>query len=855
MSNERPRGREKNITGQGKSVYRRGEGTGTGPVGNTGGYSGRTGGSSGGHGPGPRSIGGLGIVALIVIFLLRGGLGGLLGGGASSAPSQTQSPYQTAAPAQTQTGTSGSGLSQGSSGSFSGGQSQSSSSQQASQYGSFDLSQLASLFGSQNVQSLSGSSSGWSMAGSGSGSASSGSLNTSVAPGSRSKFTKIKGNGQDTVTIMVYMCGTDLESKSGMATSDLSEMTKAQISDQVNLIVYTGGASAWKNNVVSNQNNQVYKVTSGGLTRLASESDKTMTDPNTLAGFIQWTAVNFPADRYELIFWDHGSGSLSGYGYDEKHPRAGSMSLAGINNALTSGGIKFDFIGFDACLMATAENALMLSQHADYMIASEETEPGYGWYYTNWLTELSRNTSRPTLEVGKRIIDDFVDVSAQKARGQSTTLSIVDLAELQNTLPEKLTAFSGSTSDMLGGSDYKTVAKARQGSREFATSSRIDQVDLTHFALNLGTSEGKALAQTVTEAVKYNRTSPNMTNSYGLSIYFPSSRPGSVNSMIKTYQQIGMDDSYSKVIQQYAQVSSAGQSYYGSSYGGGSGSPFPMLSGSGSYSSGGGSDMTTELLTQLLGSFLSAGADAGFSARSLPAETIVESLEDSHFAADSLVWTTRDDGKHILTLTQDDWDKVSGLDLNVFYDDGTGYIDLGMDNSFAFTEDGALIGETDRTWTAINGQPVAYYHTDTLDDGETWTIHGYVPALLNGERVKLLLVFDEETPYGYVAGAEYEYKNGETETVAKAMVPETVGEDGEPVERESFLKPGDVLDFLCDYYSYEGEYQDSYMLGDQMVIGDDVEISYVYLDDAPIKVTYRFTDLFGGEFWTPALDQ
>ncbi|MCR5235609.1 MAG: hypothetical protein K6E34_00220 [Lachnospiraceae bacterium] len=36
----------------------------------------------------------------------------------------------------------------------------------------------------------------------------------------------------------------------------------------------------------------------------------------------------------------------------------------------------FDFIGFDACLMATVETAYMLSPYADYMIASEEFEPG-----------------------------------------------------------------------------------------------------------------------------------------------------------------------------------------------------------------------------------------------------------------------------------------------------------------------------------------------------------------------------------------------------------------------------------------------------------------------------------------------
>ena len=80
-------------------------------------------------------------------------------------------------------------------------------------------------------------------------------------------------------------------------------------------------------------------------------------------------------NRNELILCDHGSGSVSGYGYDEKHKTSGSMSLSGINKALKAGGVEFDFVGFDACLMATAETGLMLNSYADYMIASEETSP------------------------------------------------------------------------------------------------------------------------------------------------------------------------------------------------------------------------------------------------------------------------------------------------------------------------------------------------------------------------------------------------------------------------------------------------------------------------------------------------
>ncbi|MCQ2421115.1 MAG: clostripain-related cysteine peptidase, partial [Clostridia bacterium] len=495
----RPRGREKNVTGQGKDIYKRGSGLGTGPVGSSSGHAGSPGNTQySGTGPKRTTRGGKGSLLIILLVLLFGGggagLSGLLGG--SSEPVQsypttsyTQPAQQQSSPAAPQIGS----LLGGSSGASSGG-----------------LSSLLGGFSGSNV------STGWDD------SSYNEKLDTSVASGARAKRTQILGGGRDTVTIMVYMCGTDLESKNGMATADLSEMARATIGSNVNLIVMTGGCKKWNNNIVSNKVNQIYKVEDGGLRRLSDDfGTASMTTPSTLSSYIQWCKTNYPANRNMLIFWDHGGGSLSGYGYDEKHATSGSMNLKGINQALKDGGMTFDFIGFDACLMATTENALMLTNYADYLIASEETEPGVGWYYTNWLTSLSQNTSMPTIEIGRQIVDDFVTVCAQTCQGQKTTLSVVDLAELEATLPKTLTDFSVSTCEMLQGNDYQKVSDARSGAREFSPSNRIDQVDLVSLAKNLGTPDAKALAQAILNAVKYNRTSSNMTNAYGLSIYFP----------------------------------------------------------------------------------------------------------------------------------------------------------------------------------------------------------------------------------------------------------------------------------------------------------------------------------------------
>ncbi len=787
----RPHGREKHITGAGKDIQKKGGGLHSEPVGRTGGMPN----ASSGRATGQTRASGGGLIKIIIIaaLLLGGGgagvsglLGGFGGGSTESAvPSYTQQP-------QVQ-------------------QTQQVTQQTAS---SFDL---GSLFSSGTITSTS---SGWNR------SSNVGKLNTEVAQEAREKRTVILGNGSDTVTVMVYMCGTDLESRSGMASSDLQEMINATLSGNVNVIVYTGGCSQWKNSVISSKVNQIYKIEDGGIKCLVKDAgDAAMTKPATLTGFIEYCTKNYPANRNELILWDHGGGSISGYGYDQKYQSAGSMTLKGISEALQAAETSFDFIGFDACLMATLENALTVAPYADYLIASEETEPGVGWYYTNWLTALSQNPSMSTLEIGKKIADDFVSVCARSCSGQKTTLSVVDLSELESTVPEAFKAFASDTAGLLQNDQYKTVSDARSTSREFAVSSKVDQVDLVDLAYNMETEEGKALAEAILGAVKYNNTSSNMTNAYGLSIYFPYQKTGKVDSAVAAYNAIGIDSEYSRCIQKFASLETGGQAVSGST-----GTPLSTLLG-GSNSSSVGSDMISSILSGLL-----SGNSSSYLGKSLDVESDAQYLTANRFDASALIWT-ENNGTYEMVLSEDQWSLVHDLELNVFFDDGEGYIDLGCDNVFDFTESGALKGSFDGTWLAVNDQPVAYYYIDTVEDGENYTVTGRIPVLLNGSRADLMIVFDNAHPYGTIAGARIDYRDNETETVAKSMTG---------------LSDGDEIIFLCDYYSYDGQYRDSYALSDPWVYQDaeEVTISNVYIDASAASALYKFTDLYNQEYWT-----
>ncbi len=819
--------RKKNIEQGGSGVHKRGEGLGGGPVGSSDGYSGKGNGSGGGTtgGGGPHRSSGqkspLMLIIILAVVLLGGGggIGTFLGGSQDN---------ETAYVNQEDT-TSSSDVST------------TSSDNQVTQNAESQSQDMGSLLGTLLAGGsgyYGSSSSSWKET------PNTGKLVSTVAEGSREKRTVIKGDGSDITTIMIYMCGTDLESRSAMATKDIQEMMAADISDNINIIIYTGGCKSWQNNVISSGTNQIYKVEKGGLRLLKDNiGELPMTDPGTLSDFIKWSSENYPANRYDLIFWDHGGGSVSGYGYDEKFARSGSMGLSGISKALSDGGVVYDFIGFDACLMATVETALVTANYADYLIASEETEPGIGWYYTDWLNAYSKDPSMETLNIGKNIIDGFTNACAVSCRGQKTTLSLIDLSELENTVPSEIKKFALATSEQISNKEYKAISNARSEAREFAASSKIDQVDLIHLAMNTDTPEGKELANALKGCVKYNQTSDNMTNAYGLSIYFPYKKTGKVDSMVDTYEEIGMDDSYAECIQKFAAMEVAGQAA-----GGGTSSPAGSLFGD--FTGSGSSVSSQEVLVSLFGQMLSSGisgisgldaSNTNFFAKGLDAEAAAEYIASNQLDNKNLIFSKNEGGEDVLQMSEEQWKLVQDLDVNMFYDDGTGYIDLGLDNSYDIDESGNPVAPSDKTWISIDGQPVAYYRISTQGDSDNYAIMGRVPCELNGVRANLILIFDSENEDGYVAGATYDYVEGETETVAKNLTE---------------LESGDEIQFLCDFYSYEQNYEDTYYLGDKMTLESDMSelhIANTSVGEGDAVITFKFTDIYGRESWSQAI--
>ena len=618
---------------------------------------------------------------------------------------------------------------------------------------------------------------------------------------SREKYTRLQGGGEDEVTVMFYIIGSDLESSAGCATDDIVEIIDADMSDKLNLVIQTGGASAWQNEVVSADSCERYLVTDGDLEFLEDAGAVSMAEVSTLSDFISFAAQSYPADRYQLILWNHGGGTMSGFGYDENYGQM--LTLADIDSALGDAGVKFDMIGFDACLMATVETAVMLEPYADYLIASEELEPGAGWYYTDFLSSLAQNTSIDTVELGKQIVDDYVDSYDWSTE---TTLSVVDLTMIMDVNARLNEFMDASESILIDNSAYKTFSNARAGARSYGEGS-FEQIDIVDYVMQTGLSEGEKLIGAIDSAVKYYGGS--LDSSYGLAMYFPYEAIEYYEDIAWMLDEIGMGDDYTDFFNQFLTILGGGQM----NFGGQSISP----------------------LEELIGGIYE---EMDFGAYDWFEEDTAQSYEYEACEIESEKEIVEKGDGYVLQMSDEQWQQVVGIELQVWYDDGEGYIDLGSDSMYEFDEDGDLMISFDNLWVAINGQIVSFYteREEDLGDGR-WYSYGYVPCFVNDEQMELVVCWNNEQENGYVAG----YRSVATAGghASKGVIP---------------LAPGDVVDFISDYYTYDGEYQDWYYIGESITFdGSEWQVSYEDVGANDCLVFYMLTDIYQNNYYTEAL--
>lgn len=296
------------------------------------------------------------------------------------------------------------------------------------------------------------------------------------------------------------------------------------------------------------QNCRSYYITKDNdTTKINSELVKDygkvdMSSPETLKKFIIDAMQKFPADHVALILNDHGGGFTGAMSDDSD---GNFMSTPQIKQALSEAekvtGKKIDIVGFDACLMAETEVAYEIKDHANIMLASEESEGGPGWAYNSMLggKTLGDAIKIAQTEMKKKIDvtpEDFAKIVVQVNQENNKdipTFSATDLTKIDaltqsvNSLAKAITASS----------DKETVKQAIGKAENYGGgwSPYGDIRDLHGMCTNIaGSTSDKKLAEaakavvaSVEGAVFANEVDPSQhPESHGLSIYAPTSEPG-----------------------------------------------------------------------------------------------------------------------------------------------------------------------------------------------------------------------------------------------------------------------------------------------------------------------------------------
>ena len=157
----------------------------------------------------------------------------------------------------------------------------------------------------------------------------------------------LPGTDQKKLTLMVYMCGSNLESRFGSASADIQEMLDSGFdSDQINLLVMTGGSEKWAMGFGAGQS-MIHEISRRGRRtvwpgRGEAEQALNMGDRYTLQFFLDYCVKRYPAEQYALILCDHGGGPMTGLCWDELFPggRLHPGAVRGIHDRLPGDGAR-----------------------------------------------------------------------------------------------------------------------------------------------------------------------------------------------------------------------------------------------------------------------------------------------------------------------------------------------------------------------------------------------------------------------------------------------------------------------------------------------------------------------------------
>lgn len=604
-----------------------------------------------------------------------------------------------------------------------------------------------------------------------------------------------RGNGW---TILVYLCGTDLESENGAAAADIYEMLDADATEDVHIVFQTGGTNGWSLDI-SDSATQRYVLENGEISLVDELPDANMGDPETLSDFVSWGLENYPADNMGLVFWNHGGGSISGVCFDEKND-SDSLSLREIDAALNSVydkmPKKFEFIGFDACLMSTLETANILVPYANYMFASEEVEPGGGWNYTDIVNYLGENPSANGAELGEMQCESYYQHCVDNGDAEVATFAITDLSKLD----ELLLSFDKTSRELYEGGRFTEIARLASNADNFGGNNRSEgytnMVDLKGL-LNLIKPYAPTAADTLQKlqnAIVCQSSGSQHTTAGGLSLYYPLSVQGSEELSI--FAGICTSSWYLALADKIA-YGTSGNDIFG-------------------YDNSHITNDCDDIWNDDYSANGNVGVDNGF--------TQVDS--DSTIGVNDVY--IDENGNYTIEISG--LEQLNYVTCSMFWEYEGASVYLGEDDDVDADDIESDIIRDNFTgeWVSIDGYPIMIELVSKSDDVSVYTS----PILLNGKRTNLRILYDLTT-YSWAVMGVWGGIDGNTGAAGRDTVK---------------IKDGDVITPLYLAVTESGE---EYISGIDYTVNGEIPIDYSMLGDGEFSFSMVLYDVYGNYYYTP----
>ncbi len=231
-------------------------------------------------------------------------------------------------------------------------------------------------------------------------------------------------------TFMVFLNADNNLDSAGV--DDLEEMQKVGSDSNINVVVQIDREHSGTKRLYVNK---------GTSTLLENMGEVDMGNWKNLVSFVKFSIEKYPAKKYALVIWNHGSGwktpvpVFKGISYDDTNGtniETGELGLA-MAQIKTLIGKEIDILGFDACLMNMLEVCYEVKDSVSYVVGSEETEPGDGWPYNTVLGELSKAPKMKAAQFAYKIVKKYISSYYALGLVVSVTQSAVNCKALRYT--------------------------------------------------------------------------------------------------------------------------------------------------------------------------------------------------------------------------------------------------------------------------------------------------------------------------------------------------------------------------------------------------------------------------------------